>query len=740
MAIGKTPPMLDAVERVTGALDYMINLQLPDMLTAKVVRSMVPHAKLLDVNTDAAMQVPGVLAVLTKENLPTKNLYGVTLRDQPIVAVDRVRFAGEPLAVIAAEDRISAEQAAMLIYPEYEEIPAVFDAETAAQSDAPKVHETSSGNIFKHAKLVHGDLDLAMAESDQIFEDTFYSPVAQHASLEPHVAAAQWDGDALTVWSAAQAPYAVRRVLANLFEIPEENVRVIVGPLGGGYGGKGHVRIEPLVAAVARLTAERPVKLVLSREEEFVTVTKHAAAITLKTGVKNDGTLMGRQITIHWNGGAYADASPILVSGGMLRAVGPYRFKAVKADSFGVYTNLPPAAAYRGAMSSQATWAYESQMDIIARKMNWDPLEFRIKNLLVDGDTFATGETMHDVHFVECLDAVAKGLEWEEGAKFVDSGTIKVGRGIAVMMKSTIPSSKSVCRLNMDGQGKVILYTSTVEMGQGSHTALAQIAAECLKLPLSRIAVQGPDTNQTPFDSTTSASRSTNMMGNAVIAAAAEMLDKIKELAAQILEVSQDHLQVENGHIKSNDGEQSCSYTDILQRHGLQEISAEGEFSTKLGVDPDTGQGIATPHWHQGAGAVELSVDTETGKIHLLRYRASSFAGKVVNPVLVKLQNDGNVIFGLGPTLLEEVMFDGGQVTNPNFSDYMIPSIGDIPLDLYSTSLESDAGDLHGIGEMTLPPVAPAIAAAVEDAVGIRIKDLPITAEKILRELKEKAL
>lgn len=738
MAIGKSVSVIDAVDRVTGALDYMINLRLPNMLVAKVVRSLVPHANLLDVDISQAKNTSGVAVVISGSSLSTENLYGVALKDQPILALDRVRFVGEPIAIVAAEDKETAEQAALQVYADYQEIPAVFDPVLAIQYKKSILHDAYPDNIFKHAKLIHGDLEKEFSEADQIFEDTFFSPAAQHASLEPHVSAAQWDGDRLTIWSATQAPYAVRRVLAALFDIPENNVRVIVSPLGGGYGGKGHIRIEPLVAAIARETQGRPVKLVLSREEEFVTVTKHAAVIKMKTGVRKDGTLTARKVQVHWNGGAYADASARLVTGGMVRSIGPYRFNAVQVDSFGVYTNLPPAAAYRGAMSSQGAWAYESQMDIIANKMGWDPYEFRLKNMLVDGDSFATGEKMHDVHFVECLDEVAKGLGWEKTEKPKNIGPIKHGRGLAVMMKSTIPTSRSECRIRMDADGQVTLFTSTVEMGQGAHTALAQITADMLKLSLDLVTVQGPDTDKTPFDATTSASRSTNMMGNAVIAAAKEMLEKLVELAVPVLEASADKLLAENGQVKSPDGNEGISFSEIIKRNNLSELFSEGEFATKGGVDPQTGQGISTPHWHQGAGAVELAVDTETGKISILQYHASSFAGRIVNPTLVELQNDGNVIYGLGPTLLEEIIFDGGQVTNPNFSDYMIPSIRDIPIHLKSISLESDEGELHGIGEMTLPPVSPAIAAAIENAIGVRIKSLPITAEKILKALQDK--
>lgn len=736
MGIGESVPMLDSVARVTGAVDYMVNLRLPNMLFGKIVRSQSPHAKLLKVDTAHALQIPGIVAILTGEDLGPNAFYGAMIKDQGVVAVDRVRYVGEPIAAVAAESLEAAEEAALLIEIEYEELSAVFDAQEAIQTGARTLHEKFPSNIFRHAKLRHGDMDAAFAKADEIFEDTFTSPVAQQVSLEPHVSAAQWNGERLTIWTAAQAPFMVRKALSEIFGIAPEAVRVIVPPLGGGYGGKGHIRIEPLVAAMARKTNGRPVKVVLSRAEEFVTVTKHAASITLKTGVKRDGTFTARQVMIYWNGGAYADASPGLVPAGMVRSVGPYRIPAVHVDSYGIYTNLPPAGAYRGAMSSQTTWAYESQMDIIARKMGWDPLEFRMKNLLVSGEHFATGEELHDVHFVECLNASAQGLGLSPSRKGREEKR-KRGRGYGVMMKSTVAASISQARLKLMDDGTVTLYTSTVEMGQGGHTTMAQITAETLGLPLSAIKIVGPDTANTPFDSTTSASRSTSMMGNAVIAACRAVKKKLFELGAPLLETPVNELRAENGFVVAN--ETSISFADILKRNNLDALEESGEYSTSLGIDPETGQGVSTPHWHQGAGAAEVEVDVETGRITVLRYSAASFAGRVVNPRLAQLQNDGNVIFGLGPTLMEEIIYDGGQATNPNLADYAIPSIRDIPVELISTCIESKEGEMHGIGEMTLPPVAPAVANAIEDAVGVRIKDLPITAEKVLRALMEKS-
>jgi CO/xanthine dehydrogenase Mo-binding subunit len=736
--------MRDSVARVTGSLPYGVNVRLPGMLAARVLRSPLPHARIVSINTDAAKAAAGVVAVLTAADFdgpdaPTL-LYGFKDKDQPVVARERVRYVGEPVALVAAETLAEADEALALVEVEYEELPAVYSVADAMAPGAPTLHEAHPDNCFVHSKLRHGDLEAGFAAADEIVEETFDSPLAQQVSLEPHVTAVQWADGRLTVWTASQAPYMVRATLADIFHIPPEDVRVIVPPLGGGYGGKGHLRIEPMVAALAHKTGGRPVKLVLTRAEEFVTVTKHAVTIRIKTGFKRDGSLTARQVTLHWNGGAYGDASPLLIPAGMVRSVGPYRIPVVHVDSYGYYTNLPPAGAYRGAMSSQTTWAYESHMDSIARRLGIDPLEVRRRNLLKSGEQFATGETLHDVHFAECLERCAEAIDWDASKVDRGSGHIRRGRGMAVMMKSTVATSRSECRLVIDDQGQVDVYTSTVEMGQGAHTALAQIAAEATGVPLEAISIIGPDTAVTPFDSTTSASRATNMMGTAIQAGGTELKRKLIEAAAPLLETEADQLSAgDEAVFVAAHPEERISYDAILQRSEIAFLDAQGEHATKFGLDPETGQGIATPHWHQGAGACQVEVDTETGKVRVLRYAASSFAGRVVNPMLAKLQNDGNVIFGLGPTLLEEMIVDGGQVANSNLSDYMIPSILDVPDELHSVLIESDHGEFHGIGEMTLPPVAPAVANAIFDAVGVRIRDLPITAEKLLRAIREQA-
>jgi CO/xanthine dehydrogenase Mo-binding subunit len=739
--VGEGVPLLDARERVTGAVPFVGNQRVPGMLVGRVLRSPLAHARIRSLDASAARAIPGVVAVVTAADLGHETgpvlAYGRNVKDQEVVASRIVHYVGEPVALVSAETEAAAEAALAAIAVDYEELPAVYEALEAARPGAPRVHEGMDSNVFVHAKLRHGDVEAGFAAADAVVEETYTSPIAQQTSLEPHVAIAQWAGESLTVWTASQAPFAVRTALAGVFRVPEPSVRVIVPPIGGGYGGKGGMRVELPAAVLAWFSGGRPVRVLLSRAEEFVTVTKHAATITIRTGIKRDGTLTARQITCHWGTGAVVENSAALVRGALVRLVGPYRIGAVQVDSYGVYTNLPSAGAYRGAMSSQATWAYESHTDALARAIGMAPVELRRKSLIRSGETFATGETLHEVYFHECMEACLERLGWDEPLvqpSGQPGGALRRGRGVAVMMKSTNPVSRSECRLQLDADGVLTIYTGTVEMGQGTHTALAQVAAGELGLPLERVRVQGPDTALVPFDTATNASRSVGMMGTALLNAAAALRERLAGAAAPLLDLPPDQLTVADGAVASAGG-RSLTYADVLAGAGVPSLDAAGEHATNVGLDPETGQGVGSPHWHQGAGACEVEVDTETGRVRVLRYVGASFAGRVINPDLARLQNDGNVIYGIGPALLEEMVFDAGRVVNPNLSDYQIPSLKDTPAWLEGVCIEHEEGEFHGIGEMTLPPVAPAIANAIEDAIGVRVRALPISAERVLREL-----
>jgi len=739
MNVGRAIPYVDALERVDGSIGFTINLEVPGMLHARVLRSSSSHARLLKVDASRAEHLPGVVAVLTHADFGPEMelLYGGMKGDQPVVARDKVRYVGEPIAVVAAEDPETAESALSLIEVEYEDLTPVFDPYEADTEGSPLVHDEYGTNVCSYFKLRHGDVEAGFAEADRVFEHRFYSPAAQQFPLEPHVTIASVDDGSATLWSSTQAPYPVRESVAKVLKLPEDKVRIVVPPLGGGYGAKNFVKLEPMVAAIAR-KAGRPVRLALSTEEEFVTVTKHPATVKIKTGVKADGTITARKVDIHWSGGAYADTTPPVARGGGVTATGPYRVPHAWVDSRAMYTNLPQAGSFRGLAVNQVVWAYESQMDIIADALGMDPLEFRLHNLIDEGEEWVTGERMDDSHYKDLIREVADKIGWDEPSR--SEGNLKRGKGLGVTLKSTITPSTSRASLKLDATGTLWVFASSVEMGQGVKTVLSQMAADAVGVPLERVRIVDPDTSITPYDMTTSSSRSTFSSGGAIRNAAESLKAQLLELASEITEQAPTDIEIVDGFIRSRNATgEGIPLAELLQRNDRDELFAEGSLETQGGLDPETGQGKASDHWHQGAGAAEVEVDTETGKVTVLRYHAASYVSRVINPTNVRLQNEGNVVYGLGPALFEEIIFDRGRVVNPNLDSYPIPSLEDVPENLTSSALESpDAEVPYGVGENTLPSVAPAVANAVFRATGIRIYDLPITPEKVLRALRAK--
>lgn len=737
--------MRDARDRVVGSLPLVLNESVPNMAFAAAVRSPVPHALIRSIDAQPAREMPGVVAVLTGEDLAAHSainpLYGGQRDDQPIVAIGKVRYAGEIVALVVAESPDIAAEAVAWVDVEYDELPFVVDPVEAMADGAPVIHDEWPDNDSGTWKLRHGDIETGWAMSDRIYEDTYVSPPASHVPMEPHVALATFDEAAgLDVLTASQAPYMVHKALTRIFDLPAEKVRVRTLNLGGAYGSKGGVKLEPLVAYAAWVTRRR-VKMTLTRPEVFLTTGKHSAHVTIKTGVTNDGTIVARQVRATFNAGAYAASSPVGAGQAMTRAPGPYRIPHVWVDSTARYTNSVPTGPFRGAMTSQVCWAYESQLDDIAVDLGIDPVKLRAKNLLREGDVFATGEALHDVHFTELLDDVAHAIEWDEEPA-PRSGTVVRGKGVALMIKSTLTPSRSEARLRLTTDGRLTLLSSSVEMGQGAASTLMQIAADATGIPTELIDAPFPDTAVTPFDMVTASSRTTFSMGVAVKDAAVNLRAQLDDLLVELLEVDRADLHHEGGAAGIKGTAPMIGYGEVLRRAELAELSGEGTFQSSEGMstlDRETGQGRASVHWHEGAVGVEVEVDLETGRIDVLRCHGAAFAGSVVNPLRVKQQNEGNMIFGLGPALFEELTYDAGQVVNPNLSDYMIPSILDIPQRLTSSAVESDLedADVHGVGEMTVPPLAPAIANAVFRATGARIKDLPMTPERVLRALED---
>ncbi len=749
--------MIDAAQRVTGRVPYTIDVTLPGMLQSAVLRSTMPHARLASVEVSRARTVPGVAAVLTGQDLlgwpnlqPT---FGPVFRDRPILAFDKVRYVGDPVVAVAAVDLDTAREALALVDVEYEELPPVLTLDEALAEGAPILHEgppkvgatfadiivnaQGGSNVCNQFRLRKGDVDRGFAEADHVFEDVLESPAVQHVPLETHAVVAHMTADGLTVWATTQIPFMLRSQLAEVFGLPASRVRVIVRSLGGGYGAKCYPCIEPIAAVLSKASG-RPVRLHLTREEEFVTITKHAVRVRMTTGVRADGTITARKATCHFNTGAYADIGPRLIKNGGYGTGGPHNVPNVWVDSYAVYTNLPPAGAFRGYGISQAAWAYETQMDLIAQRLGIDSYELRMRNLLRNGEQFATGEAMTDAHFRELLDGVASRVGWDGGSGPVREGAKVRAKGLSCIIKGSITPSTSTASAKLNDDGSLVVLTSSVEMGQGLQSAMAILAAERLALPVDRINVSIPDTDLTPYDQQTSSSRSSFAMGGAVTLACDRIAEQLLELASDALEIAPADLELRGGRVVARGApDRAIDYGTLVRKARRGNLLGDGTFQTEGGLDPETGQGIAAPHWHQAAGAAEVEVDLETGKVELLQYHGAVYAGRIINPVQCELQTEGNVAFGVSQALFESMIFDGGQLQNGNLGDYMISSGADMPVQLSVQILESeDRREIHGVGETSLPAVMPAIGNAIFRATGVHVGELPITPEKLLRGLR----
>jgi CO/xanthine dehydrogenase Mo-binding subunit len=676
--------------RVTGAARYSEDLDLEGQLYARLARSPVPHARVL--NVDASMVPPGCVA-LVPDDVRDLARYGVQIEDETVLARDRVRFVGDVVAAVAAETPRQAEEAAALVQVDYDELPAVLDVLDAVAPGAPLVHDeiapASGGaayfgmrpqpgtNVCHRFQLHHGDVDAAWPRAEVVVEETYRTPAAQHAAMEPHACVARWDGDRLEVFTGTQTPFNLREELARIFGLAADRVRVVVPPMGGSFGIKTFLRIEAIAAALAR-KAGRPVKLVLPRAEEWQTLNRHAAVVTMKLGALADGTLVALETTCLADTGAYADCGPGVAQKMGFAAPGPYRIPNVRVDARCVYTNLPPAGAFRGYGQMQSAWARERAVDLLAERLGLDPLALRLRNVLRDGDEYCTGETMHDVHFAECLEAAAAAIGWREGRR---------GKGLSVILKGMQTPSRASIRIEREQDGGYTLRCATTEMGQGARRAITLLAAELLEVDPDRIRFPSPDTDAVPYDTRTTSSRSTYMMACALEAAVGALR--------------------EDGTV------------------------GEGEAIEEGGLDPDTGQGVASTHWHQGAAGAEVRVDDQTGKVEVVRLHCAVYAGRVVNRPGAELQNEGSMIMGLGTALFEEVVAAEGQVTNANLSDYPVPSFADLPGRLTHELVERDGAEVHGLGETALPPVPAAIGNAVA-SLGIPVTELPLTPERVL--------
>jgi CO/xanthine dehydrogenase Mo-binding subunit len=742
--IGRSVARLEARSKVTGRADYVHNMRVPGMLYGKIFRSTVAHGRILSIDTSAARDIEGVYAVITGEDIKAvmpKPYFGPAFHDQPILALEKVHFVGEPVAVVLSIDPHIAEQAVQTIAAEYEELEPVFD-EVEATTSAAIVHEElkpagtfadlkhlagrKHTNVTLDYQLRRGDVEAGFAAADHVFEHTFRTGQVLHVPLESHASIAEPGQESLIIHTSSQTPSFVRTEIARLLGWPENRVSVRVPFLGGGFGAKVYVKMEALAAALA-LIVRRPVKIALTMEEQFYTISKHAVTFRIKSGVTKDGKIIARACDVWWNGGAYADIGPRVAQKTGFTAAGPYDIEHVRIDSTEVYTNRPPAGALRGFGVPQLVWAYESHTDLIARDMGLDPVEFRRKNILRDGRPHATGTIMKNAAIDQVLERLAERMNWS--APFDrGTGTVKQGHGIAIGLKASISPTTSGAIVNVSADGSIVLYTNTIDMGQGSDTAMAQIVAEVLNVPGETVKVVHGNTDVAPYDMGTLGSRSTFHMGNAVKLAAEDARAKLSALAAEV-------------------GLPAGTNYDVKEifrkRYGMQagNVIGTGAYVPRYNSpDPKTGQSDnVTPFWMIGGTGVEVEVDTETGHVRVTKMVNVADAGRPINPKICRTQLSGGAIMQLGFTLYEDMVFDGGQVTNASFADYKIPGFRDVPpmeSELVTAVQETGPFGAKGIGESSTFGVSPAIANAIHDAVGIRLTELPIKAETLLRALR----
>lgn len=743
--VGRPVPRLESWLKVTGRAEYVHNLRLPGMLYGKIFRSSVAHGRIKAIDTSAARAVAGVHRVVTGEDVKSlvpEPYYGPAFHDQPVLALDKVRYVGEPVAVVLASDPHVAEEAAALITAEYEELPAVYD-EVEAVTSKVIVHETlkpagtfpdlkhlkgkKNTNVALDFRLRRGDAAGAMAKAHRVFEHRFRTQQVMHTPLEPLVSAAECTESSLTIHTASQSPSFVRIEIARLLGWPENRIRVRVPFLGGGFGAKLYIKLEALVAVLTLMT-RRPVKISLSMEEQFFTITKHASTFRIKSGVDRDGRVVARECEVWWNGGAYADIGPRVTQKSGFTAPGPYDVQNVAIDSCALYTNLPPAGALRGFGIPQLVWAYEGHTDIIARELGIDPVQFRRRNLLREGRPQATGTVIKDAAIEKVLERTASLMDWDQPFDR-GKGILRRGRGIALGFKACIANTTSLAAVNVNADGSCTVYTSTVDMGQGSDTAMAQIAAEVLRIATEEVTVVHSDTDVTPFDMATLGSRSLFHTGNAVKLAAQDALAKLDELKRE-LKLPAD-----------------TPIADVFRKkYGMRAGSVMGVGNFIPPYTPPDANGQtdnATPFWMVGASGVEIEVDTETGRVRVTRLVNVADVGTPINPRIVETQLSGASIMQLGFTLFEKMLFDGeGQLRNASLAEYKIPGFLDIPEDMTNEAVvaEQSTGPFggKGVGETGTFGVSPAIANAIHDAVGVRLTELPLSAEAVFNAMSGK--
>jgi CO/xanthine dehydrogenase Mo-binding subunit len=733
LVIGNSVHRVDGVDKVTGKAKYAGDLVIPRMVEGKFLRSPYAHARIRSIDASAAEAMPGVVAVVTRKDFKdiSPHMGRGKYKDQTIIAVDRVIYAGQPVAAIAAVDRAAAEEALNKINVEYEELPAVIDINEALRDGAPRIHDFAERNICFQTELIKSDVEKGFAEADEIFEDEFEFPMVYHYSMEPHTAIAQVDDDGISVWTSTGHPFGVRQEIAEIYRYPLSKIRVHVNFVGGAYGSKSGAKIEPLVVALA-LKAHRPVRVQQSVSEAMAICRRHSAICKVKTGVKKDGSFVAKQAEIYLNTGAYAETGPIVTGRTLTRILGPYRYPHLKVNSYCVYTNTVSAASFRSIGGPQTAWATESQIDVIAQKLGLDPVAIRLKNLVKRGEEIRPKYKPLDADLAKGLKVVIDKLRW-------DGAVTKDGRGRGVGFGTTDPGAPlaSTSTVHVLSDGSVVLLCGTVELGQGAKTVMSQIVAEELSVPLEQVTIRPIDTAFTPFDRSTGSSRSTTVMGKAVELAGGDARRQIVELAMEHFECPEEAITLKDGEAIA--GGKKVAYGELIHRHfAMQGGELVGTGYAHSGMAPTPANPL---FWEIGIGGVELEVDRETGQIHVVKYVTAADAGKALHPLQCEGQDEGSAMMGFGHTLYESYRFDGGQMINSTMVDYKVPRFDDVPDEFESILIEDGNGPgpygSKGLGEGGIIPVAPAVANAIAWSTGARIKTLPLTPEKVWRALQK---
>ncbi|MBN2555223.1 MAG: molybdopterin-dependent oxidoreductase [Anaerolineales bacterium] len=751
-SVGRARTGVGAVAKVTGNALYTDDISFPGMLFGRVLRAGDPHAVLKSIDISAAMAMEGVRAVLTAADIPGRLNHGLVIKDWPalIPIGGDVRYVGDALAIVAADTDELAQRALDAIDFSLESLPRVVDPVKARAEEAPLVHE--SGNLLKHIKVRKGDVEAGFAHADYVFEDTYHTPAMEHAFLEPECSIARPLPDGrMEVYCGSQIPYADREQVAAALDVPEDDVRIIGALIGGGFGGKEDIAGQIHAALLAQATG-KPVKILFDRHESLLTHPKrHATQISLKIGIRRDGEIVSAQTELYGDTGAYASLGEKVMTRATTHSSGPYDVPNVKADCYAMYTNNPPAGAFRGFGVTQSCFAVESVMDTIAEQLKIDPVELRRINALQVGDVTNTGQELKDsVGLLECIDRVDAAMREKAGGSDPFKAQVVPGRpdlrrawGFAVAYKNTGlgggAPDKAEAEIELFSDGSIEARTSSADMGQGLATVLQLIAAEVMAMPLARVRVLLSDTDLTPDGGPTTASRQTYVSGNAVRYAAIALREAISAEIAEKYDVSPDSLVFEDGSVLLEDGG-SISFSQVAQLFDEQGRSRKISYEYWAPETRPLGMG-GDMHFAYSfaAQAAEVEVSLSTGEVEVLRVIAANDVGQSINPLGLRGQIEGGVIMGLGHTLTEEYITEDGEVFTDYMARYRVPSIAHMP-EITPIVVEHPTKDgpygAKGVGEVCSIPTLPAITNAICHACGVRVKQLPVDQDWIVAQLQ----